>query len=201
MSHHVRKELHRLQELVQHNPNTAPIKRQIETLEARLEVSKSEKKAKKHAKNAASGLTGREARLQKVEIAEQAAAKMLADATEQAERSLQEHTHLQEKGASEVELAALWTKVVDHQEQQRIATIKFHEAEQKTIHTREALQKSLANASSAPSNPSPTNNPSGFPPHSGPQTSVNSGNFAVQMGSDVMERPAGDEGLSAFEEK
>ena len=63
--------------------------------------------------------------------------------------------HLQEKGASEVELADLWTKLVDDQEQQRIATIKFHEAEQKTIHTKEALQKSLGNASSAPSNPSP----------------------------------------------
>ena len=78
--------------------------------------------------------------------------------------SLQEHTPLQEKGASEAVLAELWTKVVDHREQHRIATIKFHEAEQKTIHTIEALQKRIANTSPAPSDPSPPNTPSGTPP-------------------------------------
>ena len=32
--------------------------------------------------------------------------------------SLQEHTHLQEKDASEIELADLWPKVIDHQKQE-----------------------------------------------------------------------------------
>ena len=49
--------------------------------------------------------------------------------------SLQEHTHLQEKGASEIELADLWTKVIYHQEQERVATIEFHKAEQKMMYT------------------------------------------------------------------
>lgn len=190
MSHHVRKELQRLRELEQHNPNTTPIKRQIEVLEARLDLGKSKKKAKTQAKKAASGLTGREERLQKVVTAEQAAAQKLADATEQAKTSLQDYTQLQENDASESELAELWGKVLDYQEKERIATTEFKEAEQKTLRTTEALQRSLANALSASSNFSPTAAPSGslppsgFPPPSGPLISANTTSLDEELMQD-----------------
>ena len=84
-------------------------------------MRKSKKKARKQAKKAASGLSGREERLQKVERAEQAATSRLADATEQAKSPFQGYTQLQENGASEAELADLWTIVLNHQEKERLA--------------------------------------------------------------------------------
>ena len=80
-----------------------------------------QKEGKKARRKAASGLSGREERLQKVEGAEQAAASRLADVIEQAKSSFQEDTQLQENGASEVELADLWTIVFNHQEKERLA--------------------------------------------------------------------------------
>ena len=52
--------------------------------------------------------------MQKAEAAEQAATEKLAEAADRAKRSLKEYTELQERGASESELAYLWRKVVNH---------------------------------------------------------------------------------------
>ena len=51
--------------------------------------------------------------MQKVEAAEQAATKKLAEAADRAKRSLKEYTELRERGASESELAYPWRKVLD----------------------------------------------------------------------------------------
>lgn len=164
------KELKRLTEEALHNQNSIPLKRQIDKLQAKLEVEKSKKKAKHQAKKAAnlSSLTGREERLQKVEGAERVAVEKLADATDRAKRSLQEYTQLRKSGASESELAYPCRKVADHQAKEQKVKDELTEAEKRTQRTIEALQCSLANAPSAPSGPSLHPFPSLPGPHSPP---------------------------------
>ena len=66
------KELKRLSELALRTPDSIPLKRQIEELQAKHQKEKDKKKAKLQAKKAAnpSGLTGREEKQRKVEAAE-----------------------------------------------------------------------------------------------------------------------------------
>ena len=109
--------------------------------------------------------------MQKVEAAEQAAAEKLADAANRAKRSFEEYTQLQERGASESELAYPWRKVLDHRKKEQKAKDELTEAEQKTLRKTEALQRSLADAPSAisdPSAPSPRPVPAPPGPHSPP---------------------------------
>ena len=167
------KELKRLSELALRTPDSAPLKRQIEELQAKHEKEKGRKKAKLQAKKAAnpSGLTGREERQRKVEAAEQAAVEKLADAADRAKRSLQEYTQLRERGASESELAYPSRKVLDHQAKEKKARDEVTEAEKRTQRALEALQRSLAKDPSAPSTPSPHPVPSPSGPSPPPSPS------------------------------